>query len=100
MLCVAGGFAVNSTGFDVALIAILGLGGYALAVLGLPMAPVVLGLVLGPIVEENLRNALTAAGGDWSIFVTRPISAGLLAVVVLVLAGATVAQSRRTGGTP
>ena len=100
VLCVAGGFAVNSTGFDVALIAILGLGGYALAVLGLPMAPVVLGLVLGPIVEENLRNALTAAGGDWSIFVTRPISAGLLAVVVLVLAGATVAQSRRTGGTP
>lgn len=95
VLCVAGGFAVNNTGFDVALIGVLGIAGFGLSLLGLPMAPVVLGLVLGPIVEENLRNAVTAAGGDWSIFITRPISASFLTIVLAVLVGATVAEIRR-----
>jgi putative tricarboxylic transport membrane protein len=95
VLCVAGGFAINNAAFDVVLIALLGIAGYLLASLGVPMAPVVLGLVLGPIVETNLRNALTSARGDWSTFVTRPISAGLLAVTLVIVLSAVVAGVRR-----
>ncbi|TQE99264.1 MAG: C4-dicarboxylate ABC transporter permease [Spiribacter salinus] len=96
VLCTAGGFAVNNSSFDVVLIGILGVAGFGLSRLGMPMAPVVLGLVLGPIVEENLRNAVTAASGDWSIFISRPVSATLLAIVAIVLIGAFVAEVRRT----
>lgn len=86
VLCAAGGFAISNSAFDVALIAILGIAGYVLVCFGIPMAPLVIGLVLGPIVEVNLRNALIANQMDPSVFLTRPISAGLLLALVVVLA--------------
>lgn len=86
ILSAAGGYAVNATAFEVNLIIIVGLIGYLLLRFGYPMAPVVIGIVLGPIVEENLRNGLLANDMDPTVFVTRPISLGvLIAAVVLVV---------------
>ena len=85
VLCVTGGFAINNAPFEVGLLAVLGTAGFVLARFGFPMAPIILGLVLGPIIEVNLRNALAANDMDLTIFLTRPISATLLAAAVLTL---------------
>jgi TctA family transporter len=59
--------------------------GYAFLKLGCEPAPLLLGFILGPMMEENLRRALLLSRGDWSVFVTRPLSGSLLAVAVLML---------------
>jgi TctA family transporter len=59
--------------------------GYAFVKLGVEPAPLLLGFILGPMMEENLRRALLLSRGDWSVFVTRPLSAGLLAAALLLL---------------
>ncbi|SFJ29300.1 tripartite tricarboxylate transporter permease [Thermoflavimicrobium dichotomicum] len=69
-----GVYAVQVNTFDLFLLIVCGLMGYLLAKNDFPLAPLVLGLVLGPMIENNMRRALTATGGDWSIFVTHPIS--------------------------
>ena len=99
VLCATGGFAVNNSAFDVALIGLLGLVAYLLLSFGLPMAPLVLGLVLGPIVETNLRDALTGSGMDPTVFVTRPVSAVLLALIAFILAWS-IRRSRRPSPPP
>ncbi len=53
--------------------------------LGAEPAPLLLGFILGPMMEENLRRALLLSRGDWSVFVTRPLSAGLLAAAALMV---------------
>jgi putative tricarboxylic transport membrane protein len=85
VLCATGGFAINNAPFEVGLIAVLGIVGYLLARFGFPMAPIVIGLVLGPIIEVNLRNGLVANDMDLTVFFTRPISAALLIAIVLAL---------------
>ena len=52
---------------------------------GMEPAPLLLGFVLGPMMEENLRRALLLSRGDWSVLVTRPLSAGLLAAALLLI---------------
>jgi TctA family transporter len=59
--------------------------GYVFLKLGCEPAPLLLGFILGPMMEENLRRALLLSRGDWSVFVTRPLSASLLAAAVLLL---------------
>ena len=59
--------------------------GYLFVKLGCEPAPLLLGFILGPMMEENLRRALLLSRGDWSVFVTRPLSAGLLAAGLLML---------------
>ncbi|MGP1678690.1 MAG: tripartite tricarboxylate transporter permease [Burkholderiales bacterium] len=86
VICAAGGFAIGNSPFDVGLIFVLGLGGYALFTFGVPMPPIVIGLVLGPIIERNLRDALTVHHMDLTVFLTRPISAVLLAITVVTVA--------------
>lgn len=85
VLCATGGFAISNATFEVALIAVLGIVGYVLLRFGVSMAPVVLGLVLGPIIEVNLRNGLRANDMDFTVFLTRPISAALLAILAVTL---------------
>ena len=85
VLAATGGFADSNSAFQVGLIGGLGVAGYVLKQLGMPIPPLVLGLVLGPIIEKNLRDALIVSGGDMTVFVTRPISACLLAVTALTL---------------
>ena len=81
-----GVFTVNNSGFEVCLLAAFGLIGYLFSKLGCEPAPFLMGFVLGALLEEHLRRALVFSSGNPMVFVTEPISAGLLAVTALVLA--------------
>jgi TctA family transporter len=83
--CSIGVYSVNSNIFDLFSVAFFGLLGYALVKLRCEPAPLLLGFVLGPLLEENLRRAMILSHGDPTAFVTRPISAALLAIAVAVL---------------
>ena len=85
LFCAIGVFSTNNNSFDIWMVALFGLVGYVFIKLGCEPAPLLLGFVLGPMMEENLRRALLISRGDWSVFVTRPISASLLACAVLLL---------------
>lgn len=80
--CVIGAFALNNRVTDLYLRGAVGLVGYGPKSLDYPLAPLVLGVILGPIAETNLRRALMS-DGDWTVFFTRPISAVLLAAALL-----------------
>ncbi len=80
-----GVFSVNNSGFDVYLMALFGVLGYVLSKLECEPAPLLLGFILGPMMEENMRRALVLARGDFTVFVTRPISAAMLLIAVVAL---------------
>ena len=85
LFCCIGVYSLNNSTFDVFLTAIFAVVGYVFYKLSCEAAPLLLGFILGPMMEENLRRALLLSRGDWSAFVTRPLSAGLLAVAVLMI---------------
>jgi putative tricarboxylic transport membrane protein len=85
LFCAIGVFSTNNNVWDVWIVAIFGTIGYVFIKLGAEPAPLLLGYILGPMMEEYLRRALLLSNGDWSVFVTRPLSAGLLGVAVLLL---------------
>jgi putative tricarboxylic transport membrane protein len=85
LFCAVGVYSTNNNTFDIWMVAIFGFVGYLFAKLGCEPAPLLLGFILGPMMEENLRRALLLSRGDWSVFVTRPLSASLLAVAALLL---------------
>jgi len=85
LFCAIGVYSTNNNTWDIWMVAIFGVIGYAFIKLGCEPAPLLLGLILGPMMEENLRRALLLSRGDWSVFVTRPLSAGLLAAAALLL---------------
>ena len=79
LFCAIGVYSTNNNTFDIWMVAAFGFIGYLFLKLGCEPAPLLLGFILGPMMEENLRRALLLSRGDWSVFVTRPLSAGLLA---------------------
>lgn len=81
-----GVYSVNNNTFDLYLVAIIGIFGYAMSLLRFEAAPLLLGFILGPLLEENLRRALLLSRGDVSTFVERPISMWLLIIAVSILA--------------
>lgn len=83
--CCIGVYSVNNAAVDVYLTAFFGLVGYVLVKLDCEPAPLLLGLILGPMMEENLRRAMLLSRGDPMTFVERPLSASLLAVAVFLL---------------
>ena len=83
--CSIGVYSVNSNIFDLFSVAFFGLLGYVLMKLRCEPAPLLLGFVLGPLLEENLRRAMILSHGNPTTFVTRPISAVLLAIALAVL---------------
>ncbi len=85
LFCAIGVYSVNSNTWDIWMVGIFGVIGYIFIKLGAEPAPLLLGFILGPMMEENLRRALLLSRGDWSTFVTRPLSAGLLVAAVLML---------------
>ena len=85
LFCAIGVYSTNNSTFDIWMVAIFGVIGYLFIKLGTEPAPLLLGFILGPMMEEYLRRALLLSRGDWSVFITRPISAGLLAGAVLLL---------------
>ena len=76
--CCIGLYTLNNNNFDVYMAVGFGVAGYLFYKLGCEPAPLLLGFILGPMMEENLRRALLLSRGDWSTFMTRPLSAGLL----------------------
>jgi TctA family transporter len=89
LFCAIGVYSVQNNTFDVLLTIPFGVLGYIFVKLGCEPAPLILGFILGPMMEENLRRALLLSLGDPTIFITRPLSAGLLlaagALLVMVL---------------
>lgn len=86
MISVLSAFALQGSFFDIYVMLFFGLVGYLLRRYGFPLSPIVIGFVLGPICEKNLRTSLVISGGEWDIFWTRPISGTLLAINVIVIA--------------
>ena len=84
VFCCVGAYSIRNSVFDVETAAAVGLAGYAFHLLRCPPAPLILGFILGPIFEQNLRRALLISDGNLDIFVVRPISASLLAVVAAI----------------
>jgi len=80
-----GVYSVNNSTFDVVVVAIIGAIGYAMTLLRFEAAPLLLGFVLGPLMEENLRRALLLSRGDMGTFIERPISGTLLLIAALML---------------
>ncbi|MEP7280884.1 MAG: tripartite tricarboxylate transporter permease [Rubrivivax sp.] len=85
VFCGIGLYTLNSNNFDVFMAAAFAVVGYAFYKLNCEAAPLLLGFILGPMMEENLRRALLLSRGDWSTFVTRPLSASLLVAALLLV---------------
>jgi putative tricarboxylic transport membrane protein len=85
LFCSIGVYTVNNTSFDVMQTAVFGFVGVLFVKLEMEPAPLLLGFVLGPMMEENLRRALLLSRGDPFVFMQRPISAGLLIAAVLLI---------------
>ena len=86
LFCILGAYSINQSVFDIWIMLLFGVIGYVLRKLDFPLAPAVLGIILGPQLEKSLRTSLEMSAGDYSIFFTRPISAGLLVCSVIILA--------------
>lgn len=102
LICI-GVFSLNRSVFDVYLVLVLGAMGYGMRLLGFEPATLLLGFVLGPLMEENFRRALVISRGDYGIFIERPISGivlGISAALLLWSVGnALHARVRRAPGT-
>ncbi len=85
LFCAIGVYSTNNNTFDIWMVALFGVIGYLFIKLGTEPAPLLLGFILGPMMEEYLRRALLLSRGDWSVFITRPLSASLLAAAALLL---------------
>ena len=95
VLCCIGTFTLNSSTGDVMVMTAFGVIGYAMRKLDCEPAPLLLGLVLGPMLEENFRRAMVLSDGDWSIFVRRPISLGFLLLALGLLIAVALPNIRR-----
>ncbi len=93
-LCIIGPYAIQSRIFDIWVVVAFGILGYGLRLMNYPMAPLVLGIVLGELLDRNLRRALVLADGDYWPFITRPISA-VIAIAILAMILAQIPWVRR-----
>jgi putative tricarboxylic transport membrane protein len=82
-----GVYSLNNSTFDLAILFIVGLVGFLMRRYDYPVAPAIIGLILGPLAEAQFRRALTISQGDPSVFVTHPISLALLTLALVVIAG-------------
>lgn len=95
IFCCIGAYAVNNSSLDVILTGVFGFVGYWLIKHDFEPAPLILGLVLGPLLEENLRRAVIISQGDPTIFLTRPLSAALLIAAAALLVISVLPAIRR-----
>ncbi len=97
IFCCIGVYSLNNNVFDVLTTIVFGFLGYLFIRLGCQPAPLLIGFVLGPMMEEHLRRAMLLSRGDWAVFVERPISASLLALAaaaVLAMALPTIRKKK------
>jgi len=85
MICSIGVFGVRNDPAEIFIMLIFGILGYILRKVNFDTGPLLLAFILGPIIERSLRQALIISGGDFSVFVRKPLSAALLGVAVLLL---------------
>jgi TctA family transporter len=85
LFCCIGVYSVNNTSFDIYMMSIFAVFGYICVKLECEPAPLILGFILGPMMEENLRRAMLLSRGDPSVFFTKPISAVLLGIALVLL---------------
>lgn len=83
--CIVGAYSINNARFEIIIVLVFGVIGYFMERHGYPVAPAVLGIVLGPIIERNFMSSVIKTNWDFSQFFTRPISAILLSLTILVL---------------
>jgi TctA family transporter len=84
MFAITGAFAINNDVFDIGVLGLMGIIGYFMEKNGYPVAPIVLGLVLGPILEQNFMTSMIKSDWDLTLFFMRPISALLGTITVIV----------------
>jgi putative tricarboxylic transport membrane protein len=92
---IIGTFAIRYSLFDVWTFLVIGFMGYLLKKIGIMPAPIVLGFILGPIFEDNFRRALIMSDGDWTTFLTRPLSLALILINLLILFGPMIMERIR-----
>jgi putative tricarboxylic transport membrane protein len=80
-----GAYGMRQSAFDLVLLYAIGVLGLVMRRFDFPTAPVVVGMILGPLAEAQLRNALSIGEGKWTVFLERPMSLGLLGLVLAVL---------------
>jgi putative tricarboxylic transport membrane protein len=90
-----GVYGMRQSAFDLVLLYAIGLLGVVMRRFDFPTAPVVVGMILGPLAEAQMRNALSIGEGHWSVFIERPVSMVLLVIVVLVLVLPRLMKMRR-----
>jgi TctA family transporter len=96
LLCAVGSYSLNSSATEVGVMALFGLLGYLFHKIDCEPAPLMLGFILGPLMEENLRRALIVSHGDPMVFVSRPISLTLLIMAAILLLLVVLPAVRRT----
>lgn len=84
MFCIVGSYAINNSVFDIGTMLLMGVVGYFMEANGYPVAPIVLGLVLGPILEQNFMISMIKSEWDLTLFFIRPISAILGGLTIIV----------------
>jgi putative tricarboxylic transport membrane protein len=82
-----GAYTLNNNVVDLILLYLIGVIGFGMRVLGVPVAPCVIGLILGPLAEAQFRRALSISQGDWTVFFTDPLSAIFLLIALLAVLG-------------
>jgi putative tricarboxylic transport membrane protein len=92
LFCILGAYSLNQSIFDVGVMVAFGILGYIFRKIDWPLAPTVLALILGPMMERALRTSLEMSGGDMMIFFHRPISAVLLVIAIIVLITSTISM--------
>ena len=95
VICCIGAYAMEFSQIDLIALSAFAGGGVLLAAFGFPPVPLLLGFILGPLAEENLRRAMAIAGGDATVFLTRPVSATMIAIIVLMMGVLLMPKFRR-----
>lgn len=92
-----GTIGANPSAFELGMLLGFGVLGYVMRLFGYPIAPIVVGLILGPLAEQQLRRALAISQGDWTVLVQSPVAAGLLGAALLALVVPLVLRLRGKG---
>ncbi len=92
-----GTIGANPSTFELGMLLAFGVLGYAMRLFGYPIAPIVVGLILGPMAEQQLRRALSISQGDWGYMVQSPIAAVLLGIAALALIVPLILRARGKG---
>jgi putative tricarboxylic transport membrane protein len=98
IVSVAGVYGAGNSVFNVGLLFVFGVLGFFMKRMDFPAAPMIVGLILAPMAEQSMRQALTISQGEWSTFLTRPLSASLLGVAALLLVVPPLLRWRGRGG--